>query len=165
MQSDKQGVASALADVIGAKRHIPIYDIGSEARVPCGTCTACCYQAAPIRPQWGDDPSAYLTTQETDPRDGSPVLILRRREDGACVYLRDGACSIYATRPAICKAFDCRRLYHVVQMILHLHRAIPGSAQEIRAPAAMQAVLEAGKARSHLSDVVSGAVALQPPGV
>ena len=33
--------------------------------------------------------------------------ILKRREDGACVYLEDNLCSIHENRPKVCKGFFC----------------------------------------------------------
>ncbi|MFC1649068.1 YkgJ family cysteine cluster protein [Nanoarchaeota archaeon] len=33
--------------------------------------------------------------------------ILKKKEDGSCVYLKDNMCSIHATRPQSCRAFFC----------------------------------------------------------
>ena len=33
--------------------------------------------------------------------------ILKRREDGACIYLKDNMCSIHENRPEVCKGFFC----------------------------------------------------------
>lgn len=39
------------------------------------------------------------------PVDGQAILA--RRADGACVYLSDERCSIYARRPSACRDYDC----------------------------------------------------------
>jgi hypothetical protein len=51
--------------------------------VPCGDCSACCHDIAPFE----------------------------MREDGSCINLLDGKCSIYETRPNACRAFDCRTYF------------------------------------------------------
>ena len=72
--------------------------------VPCNGCTACC-RAFSIWIEPGEQ-AAHLKTV--------PVLgqqnrrMLARQEDGACYYLRDGACTIYDFRPRGCRKFDCR---------------------------------------------------------
>ncbi len=33
--------------------------------------------------------------------------ILKRREDGSCIYLKDKSCSIHKTRPQVCRGFFC----------------------------------------------------------
>jgi Fe-S-cluster containining protein len=43
---------------------------------------------------------------ETYTRNGSTYLATR--ENGDCVYLCAGGCSIQATKPQVCRAFDCR---------------------------------------------------------
>lgn len=37
------------------------------------------------------------------------VHILKKTEDGACVYLKGGKCSIYDKRPLICKTYTCNK--------------------------------------------------------
>ena len=43
---------------------------------------------------------------QTYQRDG--VTYLATRDNGDCVYLCSGGCSIYETRPNICRSYDCR---------------------------------------------------------
>lgn len=87
--------------------------------VPCGSCTACCrspkllsevYPGDP-RYDWYDkmprpdvDEGRYRT-----PNDGcAKAMVLRKHEDGRCIYLRDAGCSIWDWRPQSCRTFDCR---------------------------------------------------------
>jgi Fe-S-cluster containining protein len=39
------------------------------------------------------------------------VIMLKRSDNGDCVYLKDGTCSIYERRPTICREFDCRAMF------------------------------------------------------
>jgi Fe-S-cluster containining protein len=39
------------------------------------------------------------------------VAELSQHDNGDCVYLGDGGCTIYDRRPAVCRGFDCRRLF------------------------------------------------------
>jgi Fe-S-cluster containining protein len=51
---------------------------------------------------------AFLTQEEKIPGTEKTVRILARTKDGACVYrLPDGRCSIYATRPYVCRTYTC----------------------------------------------------------
>jgi Fe-S-cluster containining protein len=34
---------------------------------------------------------------------------IKKGEDGACIYLRNGRCSIYERRPDVCRTFTCER--------------------------------------------------------
>lgn len=43
---------------------------------------------------------------QTYQRDGKTYLATRA--SGDCVYLCSGGCSIYATRPNVCRSYDCR---------------------------------------------------------
>ena len=77
-----------------------------ESKVPCGTCRECCWHHhVEVRPELGDD-LAYLDTVRQE--DGE--LVLRKREDGACVHLTDAGCGVYEHRPMVCRGFDCRML-------------------------------------------------------
>lgn len=65
--------------------------------VDCGSCTACCHLGVYLLP-W-DDAATYET--EADGK------LLKRRADGACVYLGASGCTIYERRPLACRAFHC----------------------------------------------------------
>lgn len=72
-----------------------------DAPIDCGACDAvCCRLTVVLLP--GDDVPAHLTTV-TDA--GLPVMA--RDEDGWCVAVDSArmCCSIYASRPAICRKF------------------------------------------------------------
>jgi hypothetical protein len=74
-----------------------------EARVPCGTCRACCHHQTIVLSK-DEDPAAY----DCDP--GTPIL--KRRADGACIYLDDAVgCTVYARRPMLCRVFHCGLWY------------------------------------------------------
>lgn len=82
-----------------------------ESDVPCGTCTACCTssQFVHIGPEEtaarASIPAALLF-----PAPGMPTghVLMGYDERGHCPMLVNGACSIYATRPATCRTYDCR---------------------------------------------------------
>lgn len=99
----------------------------SRSTVPCGKCTACCWhEIVPLTA--GDD----LTFYDSEVLNGA--LVLRHRPDGACVHLGRKGCSIWTKRPAVCRAFDCRRF--VQQHLAGLHEDVH------KDPAVMQAGLE-----------------------
>ena len=83
------------------------------ATVPCNGCTACCGNDMLIlHPELGDDPAQYETEECIHPLTGRPALMLRHKPEGGCVYLAEGiGCTIHGRAPAICKEFDCRRMY------------------------------------------------------
>jgi Fe-S-cluster containining protein len=83
--------------------------------VPCNGCTACCKKELVIlHPEGGDVPAHYLTRTIPHPLHGRPVLALLHKDNGDCVYLGEQGCTIYATRPAVCRSFDCRRLWSLL---------------------------------------------------
>jgi Fe-S-cluster containining protein len=66
---------------------------------PCNGCTLCCKGSLiPLMPQ--DDPGIYDTVKVM----GIESLKI---SDGACIYLGAGGCTIYETRPIVCRVFDC----------------------------------------------------------
>jgi len=81
-----------------------------EATVPCGTCTLCCYGQDVVLLA-GDD--ATLDAVPANIIGVGRVRVLRRRSDGACVYLGPDGCTIYERRPHVCRIFDCREHYHL----------------------------------------------------
>lgn len=82
------------------------------AKVPCGTCTACCrWELIFLMPECGDDPSKYLTEPAYNPVFDREGLALRHKDDGSCIYLNDKGCSIHDHAPVVCREFDCRRWY------------------------------------------------------
>jgi len=84
-----------------------------DAVLACGTCNACCYSPVALRPERGDNPEAYqlALSHDTSAPNGLTMLTLDRNPDGSCYALKDGRCSIWPKRPAVCRNFDCRRLF------------------------------------------------------
>lgn len=76
--------------------------------VPCGTCTACCRGRTEVHilTDHGDRIEDYDRLQVHLP---TGRMMLSFKDNGDCAYLEDGKCSIYDKRPAVCRAFDCRR--------------------------------------------------------
>jgi hypothetical protein len=97
-------VATWLRRTVAALRSYQAHE-PFELAVPCGTCTACCHGYA-VEVRASDD-----QTLETVPGTGDYDRILPHADDGACAYLIDGRCSVYARRPASCREYDCRRLF------------------------------------------------------
>jgi Fe-S-cluster containining protein len=87
--------------------------MGTETTdVPCGTCHHCCQkELIPIRPERGDDPSAYDTFEAVNPTTGKRERFLRHQPNGDCIYLGAAGCTIHGRQPATCKAFDCRQFF------------------------------------------------------
>lgn len=82
-----------------------------ESDVPCGSCTACCRasQFVHIAPDEADA-LASIPSELLFPAPGLPSghVVLGYDERGHCPMLTDAGCSIYATRPRTCRAYDCR---------------------------------------------------------
>lgn len=80
----------------------------ASSSVPCGACSMCCFhQQVVVLP--GDDANLDVVP-EIVPGAGRR-MVLRRRQDGGCVYLGEHGCSIYERRPRICRETDCRDHY------------------------------------------------------
>ncbi len=80
--------------------------MSAEAIVPCNGCTACCVNDA-VRLLPGDDVGGYLT--EPHPW-MSGERVLAHKDNGECVYLGNGGCTIHARRPRMCRTMDCRNI-------------------------------------------------------
>ena len=79
--------------------------------VPCGTCRLCCISdLIVLHDSFGDDLTLYDYEVKQIGQFQMPVL--KRRADGACIYLDDkNGCTIHDYAPAVCREFDCRGLY------------------------------------------------------
>lgn len=75
------------------------------AVVPCGDCTACCECGydVDLRPGEGEG-------LEYVERGG--IRYLKHDDADRCFYLKDGKCSIYESRPAACREYDCRLMFY-----------------------------------------------------
>ena len=82
------------------------------ANVPCNGCTACCGPDAPrlLDPAMGDDPALYQTRVVVD----SSLPALAVKENGDCIYRGASGCDIWDRRPALCRSFDCRIAYRLL---------------------------------------------------
>ncbi len=111
--------------------------MGPTANVPCNGCTACCRnQPVLLFPEHGDDPKRLSRHYAV-----GPALVLEEAENGDCVYLEEGGCSVYEYRPVMCRAFDCRKHY------LSFTRA--ERRRLVRDGASSEAVFDAGRSRLH----------------
>lgn len=112
------------------------------ANVPCVGCTACCRgDLVFIHPEFGDRAEEYETFAITHPLTKQPGHALKH-VGGNCVYLGEKGCTIHARRPAMCREFDCRRLY------LSMDRA--ERRRNLRAGLFSKAVIDAAKERIDL---------------
>ncbi|WP_412061851.1 YkgJ family cysteine cluster protein [Rubrivirga sp. IMCC45206] len=75
----------------------------------CHGCARCChhkgirvgpYEAARLAAVLGTTTTAVLA-RDVDPASGT----LRQRDDGACVYLAEGRCTVHAGRPLACRLY------------------------------------------------------------
>ena len=108
-----------------------------DVDVPCNGCTACCRkQIVALFPEYGDDPAILSRHVE---RDG--VLILDEAENGDCVYLQDGGCSVWEHRPVLCRTFDCRQ--HFRDYTRAQRRRM------VKAGLVSKEIFDAGRARLH----------------
>jgi Fe-S-cluster containining protein len=75
--------------------------------VPCNGCTLCCrdHHLVLLFPEYGDDVASY----ETQMIGGAHAL--KMKENGDCIYLGEGGCSIHERVPGVCREFDCRALF------------------------------------------------------
>ena len=108
------------------------------ADVPCNGCTACCRgQVVALFPEHGDD----LKVLSRHVGLGSGVLVLEETDGGDCIYLKDGGCSVWEHRPAMCRAFDCRRHFQSFTR--------PERRRLMKQGIAAREIFEAGRARLH----------------
>jgi Fe-S-cluster containining protein len=83
--------------------------------VPCDGCTACCRNELVIlHPEDGDVISTYRTHPIRHPMTGALAFALDHKPNGDCVYLGESGCTIHNRAPAVCRSFDCRRLYSLL---------------------------------------------------
>ena len=108
-----------------------------SADVPCNGCTACCReQMVTLDPKLGDDLEVLSQHFAL-----GHMLILESTENGDCVYLDDGGCSVWEHRPAMCRTFDCRKHFQSFTR--------PERRRMVKAGIASRDVFEAGRVRRH----------------
>jgi Fe-S-cluster containining protein len=113
--------------------------------VPCQGCTACCRgELVVLFPEDGDDP-ARLEHVELPGGELGPLLVLKHRENGDCVYLGPQGCTIHDRAPAVCRAFDCRTYFlSMTRAERRLHER-----EAKRQGGDKSAIFRAGRARVH----------------
>ena len=109
-----------------------------RSNVPCGSCSLCCRaDVIMLMPEEGDDVASYehnITTLA-----GTSRAVVKKGDDGNCIYLKSGRCSIWDRAPAICRVFDCRGWY--------LSKTRPERRRLVKQGIADQAVFDAGRER------------------
>ena len=107
------------------------------ADVPCNGCTACCRgQVVALFPEHGDN--LKVLSRHVDL---GGAIILEETESGDCIYLQDGGCSVWEHRPAMCRAFDCRKHFQSFTR--------PERRRMVKDGIASRDIFDAGRARLH----------------
>jgi len=85
-------------------------------KINCVDCYACCLGlSVEVLPEdedlWEELGILEEILKETLPnpyrcQKYAPNLILKQRDDGSCIFLVDGLCSIYEIRPRVCRDFE-----------------------------------------------------------
>lgn len=82
-----------------------------ESDVPCGECMVCCMSCyfVYIRPD-EIEALAAIPKQWLFPAPGMPrgIALLMYDKKGKCPMLSGNGCSIHASRPRVCRKYDCR---------------------------------------------------------
>ena len=73
--------------------------------IACGKCQECC--KGPQQRQITADEAKLYKRYRVFNNEGMKYM-LARKENEDCYYLNADGCSIYETRPDVCRAFDCR---------------------------------------------------------
>lgn len=84
---------------------------GKSAHVECGSCSLCCWNAAIVLVEGDED---WYDTEPCGKKDnGDPIVMLKRKPNGACTYLSDeGKCTIHGRAPLICRQFSCAEAFN-----------------------------------------------------
>lgn len=79
-----------------------------EMDVACGECRGCCISSYYVKVRDRElDAIARIGPERLQPGPAGSRL-LGFTEDGRCLMLLDGDCSIYSHRPETCRTYDCR---------------------------------------------------------
>jgi hypothetical protein len=101
------------------------------AKVPCGSCRACCKQDRVVLTE--AESARFQWHEELGER------VLDRKTNGECVYLTDRGCSVHDAPPDICARFDCRVLFLLTNKAKRRQR--------VKENPTMRSVYDAGKRR------------------
>jgi len=80
----------------------------------CSSCPGYCCKNDMIilHPECGDRIEDYPEREEVShPLTGKTVWQLKHKPNGDCIHLGERGCEIYATRPMICREYDCGDQY------------------------------------------------------
>jgi Fe-S-cluster containining protein len=79
--------------------------------VACGDCRGCCVSSYYVKVR-AHETSAAAAIGEANLEPGPPgdpgSRLMGFRDNGHCLMLREGNCSIYEHRPETCRSYDCR---------------------------------------------------------
>ena len=81
----------------------------------CGACSRCCYhKGIPLDPYAIARLAAHLglSTTEVISQYTDQGVLLRIREDGSCVFLGPGGCSVHSDRPLACRLYPLGQILH-----------------------------------------------------
>ena len=81
----------------------------------CGACSRCCYcKGIPLDPYAIARLATHLglSTTEVITQYTDPGVLLRIREDGACVFLGTDGCSVHSDRPLACRLYPLGQIVH-----------------------------------------------------
>jgi Fe-S-cluster containining protein len=83
-------------------------------RLRCGDCCLCCaLEDLIVNVHYSEAPDLDIYFG------GNGTAYIRKDEDGRCVYLKDGRCSIYERRPDVCRTFTCERFATKQEQAMH----------------------------------------------
>ena len=100
--------------------HFDRIRVAEVADVPCGTCTLCCS---------GDSTNVGLLPEEYGKFESVEILgevLVKRLDNGDCVYLGESGCTIHDDKPLVCQKFDCR------DDAAHLHERVRARGRVLR---------------------------------
>lgn len=81
----------------------------AKANVPCGACQQCCINS---EVDVDYEVRAGIKYRVQTKKNQYGRFILRKRANGACVYLGDNGCTLEnSKKPGVCRAYDCRDTY------------------------------------------------------
>lgn len=83
--------------------------------VACNGCTACCKKEVVVLfPDKGDRVETYDTVEVQIAGESKTRHALRHRDNGDCVYLGESGCTIHDRLPTVCREFDCRMYFLIM---------------------------------------------------
>lgn len=78
---------------------------------PCFPCINCCSGKVKVSDEdmerWKNEENIYVLLSIEEESEGSRFLI--HTKDDKCIFLKDNQCSIYETRPEVCRQFPKNR--------------------------------------------------------